>query len=346
MNSNCFLSDFSNEHDCNWEFQLENMVSKLVDESEQSFNSNIFEDENVFNFGDTSKEDKTLSPLRNQDVTSSTISSSPKANCLKYERSNVKSSTFNGKTYFKNGILLKSIAPSKSYPQSSQCLFGYSLYDNSSNQNVSKEENNLETLLNKITSQLTQHEQITLEVYQMIKGKFINIIKSHKGSKLFQSYLKKTQYSIIYLIYQELQYDLVGIISNLYSNYFFTKFYTCLHKKHRIEIISIISNHFISLSCDNIGAFPIQSIIEQAHNYNTLCSSKLTNVTGFYASYNTKMSKIEDVCNVYAINAIMGNSNFTSDYDALLAKVEGRGYDWKSVQAMILEVAGKAGIVK
>lgn len=265
MNSNFFLSDFSNEHDCNWEFQLENMVSKLVDESEQSFNSNIFEEENVFNFGDTSKEDKTLSPQRNQDATSSTISSSPKANCLKYERSNVKSSTFNGKTYFKNDILFKSIAPSKSYPQSSQCLFGYSLYDNSSNQNVTNEENNLETLLNKITSQLTQHEQITLEVYQMIKGKFINIIKSHKGSKLFQSYLKKTQYSIIYLIYQELQYDLVGIISNLYSNYFFTKFYTCLHKKHRIEIISIITNHFITLSCDNIGAFPIQSIIEQAH---------------------------------------------------------------------------------
>ena len=89
-----------------------------------------------------------------------------------------------------------------------------------------------------------------------------------------------------------------------------------------------------------------QSIIEDAHRYNVLCSSKLTNVTGFYSSYNLKMSKIEDACNIYAINAIMGKSNFTSDYDDLIAKVEGKGYDWSSVQKMILEVAGKAGIIK
>ena len=89
-----------------------------------------------------------------------------------------------------------------------------------------------------------------------------------------------------------------------------------------------------------------QDLIKAANEYNTLCSSKLINVTGFYASYNTKMTKIEDACNTYAINAIMGNANLTSDYNELLSKIEGKGYDWTGVKAMILEVAGKAGIVQ
>ena len=89
-----------------------------------------------------------------------------------------------------------------------------------------------------------------------------------------------------------------------------------------------------------------QDLIKKANEYNVLCSSKLTNVTGFYASYNTKMTKIEDACNTYAINAIMGNSNLTSDYEELLSKIEGKGYDWTGVKAMIKEVAGKAGIVQ
>ena len=58
------------------------------------------------------------------------------------------------------------------------------------------------------------------------------------------------------------------------------------------------------------------------------------------------MTKIEDACNTYAINAIMGNSNLTSDYEELLSKIEGKGYDWTGVKAMIKEVAGKAGIVQ
>ena len=79
---------------------------------------------------------------------------------------------------------------------------------------------------------------------------------------------------------------------------------------------------------------------------NTLCSSKLTNVTGFYASYSTKMSKIEDELNIYAIKTMMGQTNLTSDYDALMEKLEGKNYDWSGVQRMITEVARNAGVIK
>lgn len=77
---------------------------------------------------------------------------------------------------------------------------------------------------------------------------------------------------------------------------------------------------------------------------NKLCSSKLTNVTGFYPSFRTKMSKIEDEAITYSIQAIMGNKNLTSDYDALLEQLNGKTYDWDGVQKMIEEVASKAGI--
>ncbi len=77
---------------------------------------------------------------------------------------------------------------------------------------------------------------------------------------------------------------------------------------------------------------------------NTLYRSRLTNVTGFYSSYVTKMRKIQDETNTYAILAIMGQSNLTNDYDALLSKLNEKAYDWNGVSRMIEEVAKKAGV--
>lgn len=273
MNVNFFVESFNGENEPTWEFQLENMVSKLIEEPELNDESILNEEEEIFNFVEISKDKKHSSSEINQEEQKDnfeTLSSSPTINNTKYQRSNIKFQTFTGKINFKDDFLLKTNC-SKPLPHSSSCLNEYVVSDNSFSQNVqntlqnSNTENKTDILLNKISSHLNQNEHITLEVYQILKGNLVEIIKSHKGSRLFQNYLKKTPYSIISLIYQELQFDLVGIISNLYSNYFFTKFYSCLHKKDRIEIISIISRNFVDLACNNIGAFPIQSIIEQAN---------------------------------------------------------------------------------
>ena len=87
-------------------------------------------------------------------------------------------------------------------------------------------------------------------------------------------------------------------------------------------------------------------LIELGIEKNTLCSSKLTNVTGFYASYATKMSKIEDELNIYAMQVMMGQKNLTSDYNSLLEKLNGKNYDWSGVSRMITEVARNAGVIK
>lgn len=86
-------------------------------------------------------------------------------------------------------------------------------------------------------------------------------------------------------------------------------------------------------------------LIQLGIEKNKLCSSKLTNVTGFYSSYTTKMNRIEDETSTYAINVIMGRSNLTSDYEALLTKLDGKSFDWKNVKKMIEEVASNAGII-
>jgi ABC-type glycerol-3-phosphate transport system substrate-binding protein len=87
------------------------------------------------------------------------------------------------------------------------------------------------------------------------------------------------------------------------------------------------------------------SLIKQGIAYNTLCTSKLVNVTGFYSSFTTKMKKVEDAANTYAINAIMGKKNLESDYEALFATISQSTYDWPNIQKMIIEVAKKGGII-
>ena len=91
--------------------------------------------------------------------------------------------------------------------------------------------------------------------------------------------------------------------------------------------------------------YSYQDLIKLGIEKNTLCTSRLTNVTGYYSSYTIKMNSIEDETDIYAINAIIGTANLTTDYDALLSKLEGKTYDWSNVQKMIEEVARNAGII-
>lgn len=93
-------------------------------------------------------------------------------------------------------------------------------------------------------------------------------------------------------------------------------------------------------------SIPLQykDYFDQTVQLNTLVTSKLTNVTGWPSSYLVKMRKVEDACNAYTIETIVGRKNTTTDYEALLAKIEQPTYEWSSIQRMIKEVARKHGI--
>ncbi len=88
-----------------------------------------------------------------------------------------------------------------------------------------------------------------------------------------------------------------------------------------------------------------KELIEEGLENNQVVRSRLFNVTGYYSSYTSKMKKVEDASNIYAINAIMGKKNLTSDWDALLNQVNQSTYDYKNIQKMIEELAVEAGII-
>lgn len=89
-----------------------------------------------------------------------------------------------------------------------------------------------------------------------------------------------------------------------------------------------------------------KDLIEQGLKNNTVVRSRLYNVTGYYSSYTNKMKKVEDASNIFAINAIMGKKNLTTDWDALMNQVNQSSYDYKNIQRMLEELAKKAGIIQ
>ena len=126
----------------------------------------------------------------------------------------------------------------------------------------------VEILINKIKIILEKNGKFDFYVYNLIKGKFLSIIKNHKGSKIFQRYLKpnNTPEEIIHLLFIELSKNLEEFMTNPYSNYFFKKFFICLNDDDRIYLLKKIEKSIVHLSLDEIGTYPIQTIIEFLNN--------------------------------------------------------------------------------
>ena len=141
---------------------------------------------------------------------------------------------------------------------------------NNTNDNTINELNNTINNINvndntiyELKHSLERTGKIDYYIYNLIKGKFLQIIKNHKGSKIFQKYLKSTHSDdILHQIFIELSPNLEEIIIDPYANYFCKKFFTYLNQNDRIDFLKRIESSFIKLSSDSIGTYPIQSIIE------------------------------------------------------------------------------------
>ena len=121
----------------------------------------------------------------------------------------------------------------------------------------------VEILLYELNSALTKNEKIDYFIYNKLKGNFVNIIKTHRGSRIFQNYLKNTHSDIIHQIFTEINPSLIELIIDPYANYFCKRFFNFLNQKDRIDFLLSINNSLIKLSINNIGTYPIQGIIEQ-----------------------------------------------------------------------------------
>ena len=129
-----------------------------------------------------------------------------------------------------------------------------------------KNKNNIsikDSFIYELKNILEKNGRIDYHVYYLIKGKFLSIIKNHKGSKLFQKYFKSFQSDeIIHLLYLEVCPNLDEFITDPYANYFCKKFFSFLNQKDRIDFLKKIEKSIVSYSCDSIGTYPIQTIIE------------------------------------------------------------------------------------
>ena len=126
----------------------------------------------------------------------------------------------------------------------------------------------LEMLLIHIKKILNKIQKIDSLVYNKCKSKFEQIIRTHKGSRIFQNYLKNTNYDILHLIFNELKYKLPELLRDSYANYFCKKLFKNLSQKDRIDYLSIIQYDLNILSTDSIATYPIQCIIEELGSKN------------------------------------------------------------------------------
>ena len=155
---------------------------------------------------------------------------------------------------------------------SDNSLYNYNKIDNKIDINNCSSKNIIihpvkDSFIYEIKSILEKTGRIDYHVYLLIKGKFLSVLKTHKGSKLFQNYLKSIiQPEIIHLLYLELSQNLEEFITDEYSNYFCTKFFICLSQNDRIDFLKKIENSIVRFSCDNIGTYPIQTIIENLNS--------------------------------------------------------------------------------
>ena len=136
------------------------------------------------------------------------------------------------------------------------------LFQNNNNLYNQNQNNNNEYLIFQLKYNLEKTLKIDHYIYGLIKGKFFNIIKNHKGSKIFQKYLKSTHSDILHQIFIELTPNLEELITDPYANYFCKRFFTYLNQKDRIDFLKGIEKSMFKLSSDSIGTYPIQTIIE------------------------------------------------------------------------------------
>ena len=121
----------------------------------------------------------------------------------------------------------------------------------------------IEILLIEINKILIKLEKISQNCFNKLKGKFEQIIRTRKGSRIFQNYLKNTQVDILHQIFLEIRNKLPDLLKDNYANYFCKKFFDCLNQKDRIEYLTIIQNDLGILAIDVTATYPIQGIIEQ-----------------------------------------------------------------------------------
>lgn len=107
--------------------------------------------------------------------------------------------------------------------------------------------NNLnDSTYNEIEKYLVAIDKIDDYIYNKYKGKFLLIIKTQNGSKVFQKYLKNTNQIIVTNIFYEIKEKLHVLISDPCSNFFIQRIFGFLEANDRICFLKQVKYYFNS----------------------------------------------------------------------------------------------------
>lgn len=105
--------------------------------------------------------------------------------------------------------------------------------------------NNSINLISDIELYLSKSETIDESLFHLLKGKFVSIIKTQNGSRVFQKYLIKTSADIIHMIFLEIIDKLNFLIIDQYANYFCHKIFPFLSIEDRWTFMNTVYNILI-----------------------------------------------------------------------------------------------------
>ena len=252
----------------------------LISNFNQNFNYNNMNINNNFNNNNISNMNKPFQRKNSESMNSISLSTNNDKNTKPSDNMSFVSidSNLNGNSFmnnqpfdnsfYKEGNIYKFKRSKKnhnSFFAGDKIIFNPKIINQNANQKYNPFNRNveIEILLIEINKILIKLEKISQNCYNKLKGKFEQIIRTHKGSRIFQNYLKNTQIDILHQIFLEIKNKLPDLLRDNYANYFCKKFFDCLSQKDRIEYLTIIQNDLSMLAIDITATYPIQGIIEQ-----------------------------------------------------------------------------------
>ena len=216
------------------------------------------------NFSENNSINNNVNNVNNNNINNVNINNMPEKD---YKRKESRRKTYPSFNYILNEKVQQDL---QNFNNNNQLMGNYNnqmLYQNNNNNSFNQNNSN-EYLIFQLKFNLEKTLKIDHYIYGLIKGKFFSIIKNHKGSKIFQKYLKSTHSDILHQIFMELKSNLEDLITDPYANYFCKRFFTYLNQKDRTDFLKDIEKSMVKLSSNSIGTYPIQTIIEHVGSKN------------------------------------------------------------------------------
>ena len=244
-----------------------NMNQNLIINNNVSINNNVNNSNNNNYLNNLESTNNILSSKTNKNSNPSDNMSFITISNNHFKIKNFKNYQYFGNSFFKGSNANKFKENRKnhnSYFVGDKIIFNPKINQNNNHKyNKFNKNAEIEMLIIETNKMLIKLEKINQNCYNKLKGKFEQIIRTHKGSRIFQNYLKNTQIDILHQIFLEIKNKLPDLLKDNYANYFCKKFFDCLSQKDRIEYLTIIQNDLGILAIDVTATYPIQGIIEQ-----------------------------------------------------------------------------------